>query len=279
LKDCASADVAALSSSAHSSPGCGMRAQAEDGQFTCNQHFCDELLIFAPLKIRAGMNCVPAGPARRSDQRVQTICVRSLVRVGHNLATRRPTFARVGDAIRSPMDETVLPDTSNHFLALCRSRCQGSGDACVARRWSKPLHCVSGDICWVIGVSVGWTHDSSPFVTMCRNLPNISEWNIPVHNFAGASVGRLVLILVVLRTLVVAAAVFPRAEQQQVVGAISVRYFLFPLCLSPSSTSESFPRRRVWSLWRRTPQQSPPDAARPRCCVTPSALAIRRFGL
>src|SRR6202451_1972376 len=74
------------------------------------------------------------------------------------------------------------------------------------------------DIRWVIGVSVGWTHDSSPFVTMCRNLPNISEWNILVHNFAGASVGRLVLILVVLRTLVVAAAVFPRAKQQQVAG-------------------------------------------------------------
>src|ERR1035438_4205519 len=43
-----------------------------------------------------------------------------------------------------------------------------------------------------------------------------SEWNILVHNFAGASVGRLVLILVVRRTLVVAAAVFPRAQQEQV---------------------------------------------------------------
>ena len=66
---------------------------------------------------------------------------------------------------------------------------------------------------WVIGVSVGWTHDSSPFVRMCRNLPNISEWNILVHNFAGASVRRLVLILVVSRPLPIAAAVFAGAEQ------------------------------------------------------------------
>src|SRR5208282_4295152 len=53
---------------------------------------------------------------------------------------------------------------------------------------------------------------------MCRNLPSDSEWNVLVHNFAGASVGRLVLILVVGRTLMVAAAVLPRAKQQHVAG-------------------------------------------------------------
>ena len=53
-----------------------MRAQAEDGQLTRNQHFCDDSLMFTALKIRAGMNAVFAGPARRSDQSVQTICVK-----------------------------------------------------------------------------------------------------------------------------------------------------------------------------------------------------------
>src|SRR5208337_1625552 len=107
---------------------------------------------------------------------------------------------------------------SDQFLDLCYVRRQRSEDVCIASRWSKLLHCRGGDICRVIGVSVGWAHDNSPFVSMCRNLPTASEWNILVHNFAGASVGRLVLILVVRRTLVVAAAVFPRAQQQQVAG-------------------------------------------------------------
>src|ERR1700687_6198862 len=107
---------------------------------------------------------------------------------------------------------------SDQLLDLCRGQCQGNGDVYVASRWSTLLHCRGGDICRVIGVSVGWAHDSSPFLRMCRNLPNFSEWNILVHNFAGASVGRLVLILVVRRTLVVAAAVFPRAQQKQVAG-------------------------------------------------------------
>jgi hypothetical protein len=173
-------------------------------------------MIFAPLKICAGMNCVPAGPARRSDQRVQTICVNSLVGVGHNLATRGSTFARVGDP---PFDDRRMKgyfQISDEFLDSCRGRRQRSGDvyvASLASRCSNLQHCRGGSICWVIGVSVGWTHDSSPFVRMCRNLPNISEWNILVHNFAGASVGRLVLILVVSRPLAIAAAVFAGAEQ------------------------------------------------------------------
>src|SRR5271165_5244584 len=107
---------------------------------------------------------------------------------------------------------------SDQLRDLCRGQCQGSGGVYVASRWSKLLHCRGGDICGVIGVSVGWAHDSSPFVKMCRNLPNISEWNILVHNFAGDRVERLVLILIVRRTLVVAVAVFPRAKQQQVAG-------------------------------------------------------------
>jgi hypothetical protein len=40
-----------------------MRTQAEDGQLTGHQHFRDNLLVFAPLEIRAGMDGVPTGPA------------------------------------------------------------------------------------------------------------------------------------------------------------------------------------------------------------------------
>src|SRR5580704_10510840 len=108
--------------------------------------------------------------------------------------------------------------TSDQFLDLCSRQCQGSGNVYIASRWSKLLHCRGRDICRVVGVSIGWAHYSSPFVRMCKNLPNVSEWNILVHNFAGASVGRLVLILVVDRTLMVAAAVFLRVKQQQVAG-------------------------------------------------------------
>ena len=94
---------------------------------------------------------------------------------------------------------------------------------------------------------------------MCRNLPTASEWNILVHNFAGASVGRLVLILVVGWTLMVAAAVSPRAEQQQVAGDDFSSVFplpalpIFPACglelafdvhlgLPPSYKFEEWPR-------------------------------------
>src|SRR5258708_7967997 len=107
---------------------------------------------------------------------------------------------------------------SDQLLDLCRGQCQRSGDVCIASRRSNLLYCRGGDIGGVISVSVGWAHDSSPFVRMCRNLPNVSEWNILVHNCTGASVGRLVLILVVRRTLVVAVAVFARADQEQVAG-------------------------------------------------------------
>jgi hypothetical protein len=92
------------------------------------------------------------------------------------------------------------------------------GGVCIASRWSNLLHCRAGDIGGIFDVCVGRAHDSAPFVRKCKNLPNVSEWNILVHNFAGASVGRLVLILVVGRTLMAAAAVFPRAEEQQVPG-------------------------------------------------------------
>src|SRR5208337_5359184 len=165
-----------------------MQTQTEDGQLTGDQHFRDNLLILTPLKIRTGMNCVPACPARRSDQRVQTICVSSLVGVRHNLATRGATFAGVGDA---PFDHRRMEgyfQISDQVGDLCGGQCLGSGDVYVASRWSKLLHCRGGDICRVIGVSVGWAHDNSPFVSMCRNLPTASEWNILVHNFAGASV-------------------------------------------------------------------------------------------
>src|ERR1700722_2536016 len=163
--------------------------------------------------------------------------------------------------------------TSDQFLDLCSRQCQGSGNVYIASRWSKLLHCRGRDICRVVGVSVGRAHDSSPFVRMCKNLPNVSEWNILVHNFAGASEGRLVLILVVLRTLVVAAAVFPWAEQEQVAGddfsaifPLSARHSADP----PSVWSGACLRRTPWRLWRRAPQRSPPDAARPRFCATPS---------
>src|ERR1700720_1212173 len=101
---------------------------------------------------------------------------------------------------------------SDQLLDLCRGQCQRSGDVCIASRRSNLLHCRGGAICGVIGVSVGWAHDSPPFVRMCKNLPNVSEWNTLVHNLAGASVGRLILIFVVRRTLVVAPAVFLRAQ-------------------------------------------------------------------
>src|SRR5580704_5141100 len=107
---------------------------------------------------------------------------------------------------------------SDQLLDLCRVRRQRSGGACIASRWSNLPHCRAGDIGGIFGVSVCRAHYSSPFVRMCKNLPNVSEWNILVHNFAGASVGRLVLILVVDRTLMVAAAVFLRVKQQQVAG-------------------------------------------------------------
>src|SRR5579859_4992871 len=117
---------------------------------------------------------------------------------------------------------------SDQLLDVCRGQCQGSGDIYVASRWSNLLHCRGGDIGELIGVSVGWAHDISPFVRMVKNLPNISEWNILVHNFAGASVGRLAIILVVRRTLVVAAAVFPWAEQQQIAGDDFSAIFALP---------------------------------------------------
>jgi hypothetical protein len=131
------------------------------------------------------MNRVSAGPARRSNQRVQTICVCSLVGVRHNLATRGSTL---------------------------------------------------------VSVSVGWAHDSSPFVRMSRNPPNVSEWNIQGHNFAGASVGRLALILVVLWRLVVAAAVFPRRA-----GAGLWRRFQCDI-YSPRSALGRSSQLVVWSL-------------------------------
>jgi hypothetical protein len=58
-----------------------MRAHAEDCELTGDQHFRDNLLVFASFEIGAGMNGVLARPACRGKQRVQAIGVGSLVGV------------------------------------------------------------------------------------------------------------------------------------------------------------------------------------------------------
>src|SRR5258708_3299506 len=50
-----------------------MRTQTEDGQLTGDHHFRDDLLILTPLKVRAGMICVPPCPARPDNQRIATL--------------------------------------------------------------------------------------------------------------------------------------------------------------------------------------------------------------
>src|ERR1700722_657439 len=130
---------------------------------------------------------------------------------------------------------------SDQLLDLCRGQCQRSGDVCIASRRSNLLHCRGGDICRVISVSVGWAHDSSPFVRMCRNLPKVSEWNILVHNFAGASVGTLILIVVGGGALVVAATISRGPSSTRSRATISVRYFLAPLCRSSQLEFWSLP--------------------------------------
>jgi hypothetical protein len=62
-----------------------VRAEAEDAQFAGDQHFGHKLLVSAALKIRAGVNVVPAGPARRSKECIQPIGVGTLVSVGNDL--------------------------------------------------------------------------------------------------------------------------------------------------------------------------------------------------
>src|SRR5260370_11945480 len=86
---------------------------------------------------------------------------------------------------------------------------------------------------WVLG---GWSHDNYPFVRMGKGSRRCSEWNILNPTLARASVGRLIFILVLGRTLVIAAAVFPRAQQQQVAGDDLSAVFplpalaIFPAC-------------------------------------------------
>src|SRR3984957_921637 len=160
---------------------------------------------------------------------------------------------------------------SDQLLDLCRGQCQRSGDVCIASRRSNLLHCRGGDICRVISVSVGWAHDSSPFVRMCRNLPKVSEWNILVHNFAGASVGTLILIVVGGGALVVAATISRGPSSTRSRATISVRYFLAPLCRSS--------QLEVWSLpstYTLEPlaTSSPTISAR-RCKATMLCLSVR----
>src|SRR5579864_9446924 len=129
---------------------------------------------------------------------------------------------------------------SDQLSDLCSVRCRGSGDVCVASRWSKLLHCSDRAICWGIRVSIGWAHDRSPFVRMCRNLPPLQNgisWSTisPEPAWEGWSrfslcVGRWW-----------SASLFSRGPSSSRSRAtISVRYFFSPLCRSSQLV--------VWSL-------------------------------
>src|SRR5258707_15092679 len=90
---------------------------------------------------------------------------------------------------------------SDQFLDLCRVRRQRSGDVCVASRRSNLLHCRGGDICGVIGVSVEWVPDGSPFVRMWRDLSSVLAWKVRVPTFSGSRGERAVLLPVVVWAL------------------------------------------------------------------------------
>jgi len=62
-----------------------MRNQAEDGQFTYDEDLRDDFLIFAPLKVRTGVNRVFPRPASRRKQRIQTIDIGTLIDVRDDL--------------------------------------------------------------------------------------------------------------------------------------------------------------------------------------------------
>src|SRR5258708_38025259 len=160
---------------------------------------------------------------------------------------------------------------SDQLLDLCRGQCQRSGDVCIASRRSNLLHCRGGDICGVIGVSVGWAHDSSPFVRMCKNLPNVSNgisWSTisPEPAWEGWSsfslcVGRWW-----------SPPLFSRGPSSSRSRAtISVRYFLSPLCRSSQLVVWSLPS--TYSL-EPLATYSPTISAR-RCQATMLCHSVR----
>jgi len=87
-----------------------MRAQPEDGQLTGNEHFGHNLLVLAPFEVRAGMNRISPGPARRREQRIQAVGVCPLVGVWDYLAAGR--LLTLGCTCDSPLDERGM---KRHF--------------------------------------------------------------------------------------------------------------------------------------------------------------------
>jgi hypothetical protein len=73
-----------------------VRTKPEDAEFTGNQHFRDDLLVFAAFKIRARMDRVPARPARGGKKCVQAIGIGALVSIRNYLPATLIAIA-IGD--------------------------------------------------------------------------------------------------------------------------------------------------------------------------------------
>ena len=62
-----------------------MGTNTKDGQIAGDKHFGSGLLVLGALKICAGMNCVLARPASRTEEGVETVCVSPLISVRNDL--------------------------------------------------------------------------------------------------------------------------------------------------------------------------------------------------
>src|SRR5262245_23280459 len=89
-----------------------MGANTKDRHITRHAHLGCDLLVFTALEIGAGVNCVLACPASRTENRIQAVGIRSLRSVWHDLAAESAvhlTLTCVGDP---PFDDSGI---KRHF--------------------------------------------------------------------------------------------------------------------------------------------------------------------
>ncbi len=152
-----------------------MRAQAEDGQLTGDQHFCSDLLVFASFETRTGMNRVLACPACRREQRIQSVGVGPLVGVRNHLPPcRLPILRGVHHAPLNLRGIKGYFQGRHHFFDLFFGNLKNSW--CQHRRWRAGF----GDT-FFLRMTVCRAHIGSSLVIVIsssRRWPYIQRWGL-----------------------------------------------------------------------------------------------------
>src|SRR4051812_44521619 len=136
-----------------------MGTDAKDGEVAGDEDFRHDLFAFTALKVGAGVDCILARPAGGTNQGIESVGVRALVRIRDHLATERPIrLSRVGD---SPFDHNWIEryfQLSYQFLDLLGNESISTSRSVYGGQWSRSLRTIGTIVRRRAGVPIDRSH-------------------------------------------------------------------------------------------------------------------------